>query len=103
MNASRFIVASLTGLLFVSLFFAEGASVAKGDPPSKDAIDTWIRQLGDPRYTVRESAKRALITAGPHAMAAVLQAAKSLELEVKRRAVDIAKQIEVNAAKELEA
>src|SRR5436190_11889207 len=81
---------------------AEGPTVPKGGPPSKAAIDAWIQQLGDARFSVREAAKRALLAAGPHAMAAVLQAAKSMDLEVKRRAEGLARQIEANAAKVLE-
>jgi Leucine-rich repeat (LRR) protein len=72
------------------------------EPPSERAIGEWVEQLGDADFSTREAAQRALVAAGPYAMAAVLEAAKSDDLEVKRRAEEAAAQIETNAAKVFE-
>ncbi len=73
----------------------------KAKPPSEQAIAQWIKELGDESFAVRESAGRALIAAGPDAMAAVGEAVKSKDAEVKRRAASIAERIEANAAQAL--
>ena len=75
---------------------------AKTKPPSEQAIRNWLRQLGDKDFQVREAGTRALIEAGPHAVRAVRAETESTDLEVRRRALDIAEQIENQSAAALE-
>jgi len=75
----------------------------KESSPSERAIRQWVRQLGDQDFQVREMATQALIKAGPYAIEAVREAARSSDAEVRRRALEIAKQIEDGSAKALEA
>jgi tetratricopeptide (TPR) repeat protein len=77
----------LAPLLFALLLVPVKA--APTEPPSKEQIDKWVRQLGDDEFAVRQEASRRLWEAGPAAEAAVRAAAKSSDAEVRRRALEL--------------
>jgi hypothetical protein len=52
-------------------------------------VETAIKQLGSGAYKSREGAARALVVLGVYAHPAVLQAAKSADLEVAKRAAEV--------------
>jgi tetratricopeptide (TPR) repeat protein len=66
------------------------ASSAQPKPPTADQIARWIKDLGDNNFDVRETASRRLWEAGEAAEAAVMEALKSGDAEVVRRASDLA-------------
>jgi predicted Zn-dependent protease len=57
-----------------------------GEQPTKEQIARWIKELGDDDFTTRQEASRRLWEAGQAAENAVLEAAKSSDAEVSRRA-----------------
>jgi tetratricopeptide (TPR) repeat protein len=75
-------VTFLAPLLFVSSLHAE--------PPTKEQIARWITELGDERFAVRERASKQLWEAGEAAESAVVEAMKSSDVEVSRRARSLA-------------
>src|SRR5262249_6073895 len=62
---------------------------APADGAGREQIATWVRQLGDNEFPVREEATRRLWEAGRVAEAAVTEAARSEDAEVRRRAAGI--------------
>jgi tetratricopeptide (TPR) repeat protein len=70
------------------------SSIAAGslcaEPPTKDQIARWIKELGDDDFATRERASKGLWQAGPAAESAVLEALKSSDAEVVRRATVLA-------------
>jgi tetratricopeptide (TPR) repeat protein len=58
--------------------------------PTKDQIAQWVKDLGDASFEVRERASRQLWEAGEAAEAAVLEATRSSDAEVARRAGELA-------------
>jgi hypothetical protein len=71
--------------------------------PGDQAIRKWILELGDEDFSVREAATKSLVKIGPGAMPAILKAAESNVAEIKKRAREIAAQIEKAAIMNLEA
>lgn len=69
-------------------------AVAVADPPvdekaaaeRKKAADL-VKQLGHPKYTVREAAAKQLIELGPNAVPALEEGAKALDEEVRNRSI----------------
>jgi tetratricopeptide (TPR) repeat protein len=75
-------------MLFTALHSA--LVVAALASPTKDQISQWVKDLGDANFEVRERASRQLWEAGEAAEAAVLEATRSSDAEVARRAGDLA-------------
>ena len=81
----------------IALLFAAALLVAadkndgkpKEAPPTAKQLQTWIKQLGDDEYKVREEATRNLIEAGGAAFEAVRKATKSEDAEGRQRALMI--------------
>lgn len=65
---------------------------AANSPTSKQ-IQSWVKELGDDEFKVREEATRNLIEAGEVAFEEVRKAVKSKDAEVKQRASKIIKQL----------
>ena len=62
----------------VMLATAAGSTALAGRPPApatEEQIATWVRQLGDPDFAVREAATRELLKRWPRAVPAVRRAA----------------------------
>jgi len=59
--------------------------------PSAAQIQTWVKQLGDDDFKVREEATRNLIEAGEVAFEEVTKVTKSKDPEVNQRAWRIAR------------
>jgi predicted Zn-dependent protease len=83
--ASRFLTVVLLGLFAVALLAAEQPKT----PPTKQQIAQWIKDLGDDDFDKREEASKKLWNAGPAAEAALVEAAKSKDEEVRRRTREI--------------
>jgi tetratricopeptide (TPR) repeat protein len=66
------------------------APVLHAEPPTKEQIARWIMELGDEQFAVRERATKQLWVAGEAAESAVLEAVKSSDVEVSRRAKSLA-------------
>ena len=81
-------VRNLSALVCV-LLTALYAAAAPVPRPTPKQIALWIEQLGDNRFTVRESASKKLWEAGSAAEVALEKALKSDDSEVVRRARDI--------------
>jgi len=75
--------------ILLAALFSVAADKAKEHTPSPEQIQTWIKQLGDHRYKVREEATRDLIKAGGVTFDAVAKATKSKDPEVKHRALSV--------------
>ncbi|HKI33457.1 MAG TPA: hypothetical protein VKA46_16500 [Gemmataceae bacterium] len=75
-----------------AVLFLPAASLAEPapKPPSKEQIAQWVKDLGDNSFDVRETASQKLWEAGEAAEAAVLEAARSGDAEVARRAGELA-------------
>jgi predicted Zn-dependent protease len=56
------------------------------EPPTKEQIARWIKELGDDSFATREQASKRLWEAGQSAEAAIREAVKSPDVEVARRA-----------------
>jgi len=87
---------------FIVLLLATSLLVAADKKPMKPVpsaaqIQTWIKQLRDDEYKVRELATKNLIEAGEVAFGEVREAAKSNDAEVKNRAWRIIKHPETVA------
>jgi len=59
-----------------------------------DRVEQLIKQLGSPKFTVRDRAKKELEAMGPAALAALRKAAKSDDMEPARRAGELVKKLE---------
>ncbi len=95
-----FLLLALTLTTAAALIADPPKKGVKEAPPSERLVAEWVEQLADRSFRVRGQAQRSLIGAGPYAMAAVREAAEtSKDAEVKRRASEIAKEIEDQAAK----
>jgi Tfp pilus assembly protein PilF len=70
-------------VLIVALLAAPALA---GEPPTKEQVARWIKELGDDSYATREAASKRLWEAGEAAEAAVFDATKSPDPEVARRA-----------------
>jgi tetratricopeptide (TPR) repeat protein len=70
--------------VFAILLFAAG--LLRAEPPTKEQIARWIKELGDDDFTTRERASKELWQAGERAEAAVFEALKNPDAEVVRRA-----------------
>ena len=70
-----------------------GEAAAPKRAPSAERIRQLVSQLGDDSYQVREQAQKQLIEIGPPATAAVQEATRSDDPEVKQRAGKILKAI----------
>lgn len=83
----------LTSLLALVALMAITVFAAKAQPPAakadQAAISRWIRDLADGDFEAREKASNALWKAGNAAEKALQEAAKSDDLEVRKRAQDI--------------
>jgi tetratricopeptide (TPR) repeat protein len=82
--ASRFAAVLVLGLFAVALVPAQQPE--KKEPPSKEQIAQWIKQLGHDDFDKREEASKKLEEAGQAAEAALQEAAKSTDQEVRQRA-----------------
>ncbi len=69
---------------------------------SQEVIDGWVGQLGDPSKAVRDRATEALVQIGGPAVAAVVPKMEADDEEVRRRAERVLREIERDAAIELE-
>jgi hypothetical protein len=81
-------------LLPLFLLGLTGASLAPAQPPDASRIQRLIAQLGSGDFQDRESAMAALHAIGSAAMPALRAAARSNDLELRRRAEDILHRIE---------
>src|SRR5688572_6307719 len=82
---------SLTLGLVVAAACAVARSAEVGDeaPASAEQIATWIEQLEDRSYVVREAAGKSLLAAGSPAIEAVARAAGGKSLEASHRGLRI--------------
>ncbi len=71
--------------------------LAAGDKPDAGQVARWIDRLGSARYVERERASKALEAVGVPALAALRKAARSADLEVRRRAEVLVDRIEKQA------
>src|SRR5262249_24522619 len=76
-------------VLLLALLLAGSAASSLPEAPSREQIAQWIKELGDGKFAVREEASKKLYNAGAAAEAALVQAAKSDDAEVRRRAEEI--------------
>lgn len=76
----------MRAMLCVSSALIVLSPAAAADPPDKDQIALWIKQLGDDSFAVREKASKQLWEAGRAAEPALQEAAQSKDVEVSRRA-----------------
>jgi tetratricopeptide (TPR) repeat protein len=83
--ASRFAAVLVLGLFAVALVPAQQPPEKK-EPPTKEQIDKWIKQLGHEDFDKREEASKKLEEAGQAAEAALQEATKSTDREVVQRA-----------------
>jgi RNA polymerase sigma factor (sigma-70 family) len=74
--------------------------IASSSRGANDRIAKLVRQLGSERFAEREQAVKELDKLGPPALAALREAAKSTDPEVKRRAAGLARNIEERQARE---
>jgi hypothetical protein len=72
-------------LILVAVHTAAGADPPKDDPE----VAKLVKDLGSPRFAVREVAERTLVELGSKARAAVLAGTKDADPEVARRCKDI--------------
>lgn len=73
--------------LIVAVFISVLAgSTLRAEPPTKEQIARWIKELGDDDYATREQASKRLWQAGEAVESAVFEALKSPDPEVLRRA-----------------
>jgi Tfp pilus assembly protein PilF len=77
-------VSSLPRSVLIIALLAVPALAA--EPPTKEQIARWIKELGDESFATREAASKRLWEAGEAAEAAVFDAARSPDPEVARRA-----------------
>jgi hypothetical protein len=78
---------------------SEPANDQRGEPvpaapepaavPTERELSDWVRDLGDPAYTVRDKAQAKLMAAGELAFEPVTRAVAATEPEVRQRAVEI--------------
>lgn len=74
-----------------SLVLAVILALPSADPaPTRAQIAQWVKDLGDNNFEVREAASKRLWQAGEAAEPAVLEALKSDDAEVRRRAGELA-------------
>jgi tetratricopeptide (TPR) repeat protein len=73
----------------VVLAMSSPAPAAPATPPTGDQITRWVEQLGDNDFATRQKASQRLWEAGKPAEAALKAAARSDDLEVRRRASEI--------------
>jgi len=86
---------SLLALLVgVSVFVVSTQPSAVGADDDKDRVGQLIKQLGSPKFAVRDRAKRELEAMGPAALEALRQASKSNDMEISRRAGELIKRFE---------
>src|SRR5262249_24205995 len=84
--ASRFLIVLALGLFIVALVPAQ-QEPAKKEPPTKEQIARWIKDLGHEDFDRREEASKKLEEAGQAAEAALQEAAaKTTDQEVRQRA-----------------
>jgi tetratricopeptide (TPR) repeat protein len=82
--ASRFAAVLILGLFAVALVPAQQPE--KKEPPTKEQIDQWVKQLGHDDFDKREEASKKLEEAGQAAEVALTKAAMSTDQEVRQRA-----------------
>jgi tetratricopeptide (TPR) repeat protein len=87
MSISR-IRAAVVAATLLMLIASPARAAAK--TPTKEQVAQWIKELGADDFNVRESATKKLWEAGEAAEAAVIQAARSDDAEVARRAGELA-------------
>jgi tetratricopeptide (TPR) repeat protein len=71
-------------LVLAGLLIATASLCA--EPPTKEQVARWIKELGDDDFATREQASKSLWQAGSAAESAVFEALKSGDVEVVRRA-----------------
>ncbi len=85
-------------LILMLIQLCIGATLMAAD--AKD-YKTWVKDLGNDSWRIREEATRDLIKAGEDAFTLVVEAKKSNDPEVKQRARYIARRIDLNAEKKV--
>ncbi len=85
----------LFGALFILLLAANPTRQLKGQPSQQESIwSQWVRKLGDPHFRQRELATQNLRLAGSGALSALKAAENDPDPELRRRAKDLASEIE---------
>jgi hypothetical protein len=79
----------MTRLFATVGILALGCAVVAGEPSPAPRPSQLVAQLGSEDYREREAAVRALTQAGPHAIPALREAAKSDDPEVRQRAAAV--------------
>src|SRR5687767_229900 len=89
-----------TLILLTGMLLTWGASRADEQPrpagASRAEVDAWVKQLGDDSFAVREEASGKLRAAGKAAWAALVQASKQDDPEVRNRARSILDNIQTS-------
>src|SRR5262249_47730655 len=73
-------------LICTVLFWSLATLTLRAEPPAREQIARWIKELGDDDYASREHASKQLWQAGATAESAVFEAVQSADPEVARRA-----------------
>jgi formylglycine-generating enzyme required for sulfatase activity len=90
------------GAWFVLLILAGVTGLLKGEPgkdPDAERIAALIRQLGDSRFARRQAAEKDLQAIGEKALPAVREAERSVDLDLRTRAREVARAIMRASAK----
>jgi outer membrane protein assembly factor BamB len=89
-------IVSLAALAACGVLAVRPLQTAASEPAktsTADQIKALVAKLGDKDFKVRDAAQKDLVQAGPAALDALEQAAKSGDAEVKQRAAEAVKQI----------
>ncbi len=81
-------------LLLASVLLGPSVQPAEPEPPTKEMIARWIKQLGDDNFFVREKAMERLEDADYDAVPALRAAAGSTDLEIAQRAKELLDRIQ---------
>src|SRR5262249_6676985 len=90
---NRFMLLAVALGLVLALSF-QPRQTAHADDDTGDRVGQLIKQLGSPKFAVRDRARKELEWMGPTALAALRKAAKSDDMETSRRAGELVKLME---------
>ncbi len=85
------------GVLVLLTILTLGPGRTPACKPDERAVSRLIGQLGSRKYAEREAAARKLAAVGEPALPALRRAARTAELEIRRRAEQLVRRIEVEA------
>src|SRR2546421_569619 len=80
--------------LGLTLVLSSPRQTATAGDDKSDRVQQLIKQLGSPKFAVRDRAKKELESMGNSALEALRKAAKSEDMETSRRAGELVKKLE---------